>query len=75
MAKRVTNIGIIVEYIDTSNTFRLTNAGVIVEYVDSFNYKRDTNIGTEIEYRDTLLPEMVRSNRQGNIQLNRGGRQ
>ena len=73
MAKRITNIGVILEYIGTLKT-RLTNIGITMEYKGSPNRFRATNIGIQLEYRETVLLDMLKTNLRGNRTLNGGGR-
>lgn len=50
MAKRTTNVGVLVEYIDDTNKTRATNIGVQVEYIDTINVLRLTAAGVQVEY-------------------------
>lgn len=75
MARRITNIGSIIEYINQLNGRRITNIGAVLEYIDQLNYKRITNIGATVEYRDTTILDMIRLNLTGSRSLNNGGRQ
>ena len=53
--KRVTNIGLSVEYKPATNQRRVTNAGLSIEYKPATNRRRVTNAGLSVEYLSGAL--------------------
>lgn len=51
MAKRVANIGVMVEYHPSTNKRQVANVGAAVEYRDTTNCRRVATIGVMVEYR------------------------